>query len=70
MGNVYEFRARPRKALTNRAALQFLREQASVNGQDGWLNFTSYADLADALRWDKSRAWKACQAWKKTTAPR
>jgi hypothetical protein len=55
---------KPRRALSRAAALEFLREKGVTEGHDGWLDFNGYAALGFQLRWEKSRTWKACQAWK------
>jgi hypothetical protein len=59
--NVIPFRWR-RRALSNRAALQFMRE---ASGADGVLEVASIAELGRLLGWEKTRTWKAVQRWKR-----
>ncbi len=51
---------RRKRAMSARGAMQFLRE---IGRDTGGVRVKSYTELADMLRWDRSRAWKTVQRW-------
>jgi hypothetical protein len=59
--NVVPFKKR-RRALTNPAALQFLRE---ASDESGVVRVASRAELAAILGWERTRASKALTAWER-----
>jgi hypothetical protein len=59
--NVVPFKKR-RRALTNRAALQFLRE---AGGEGGAVEVASGAELGRLLGWERTRASKALRSWQR-----
>ena len=55
---------RRQRALSNPAALQFLRDAGSCTPDDT-VSVASYSELAAMLGWERARTWKAVSRWVK-----